>query len=97
MRLRISHPRAVPAGLAAVVLLLCSAFAAAETPAGGPGSRMPAVSPAADAPSPAVRRSRLRFRGNGPTCMCADGLGERDIRRAEAAARASTITPSTEP
>lgn len=97
MRPRISHPRAVPAVLAAVVLLLCSAFAAAEAPAGGPEAGMPAMSSAAEAPSPTVRRSRLRFRGNGPTCMCADGLGERDIRRAEAAARASTITPSTEP
>lgn len=43
------------------------------------------------------RGSRLKFR-NGPTCMCADGLSERDIRNAETPAvpQASPHTQSTD-
>ncbi len=43
-------------------------------------------------------KSRLRFRGNGPTCMCADGLREKDIRAAKPRSNdTDTQTQSTDP
>lgn len=42
-----------------------------------------------------ARSRRLRFR-NGPVCLCADGLSERDIQAAAAARNTRTNSPSTD-
>lgn len=41
------------------------------------------------------KKSRLRFRGDRPTCMCADGLTEKDIRTKQRSKNSDT--QSTDP
>jgi hypothetical protein len=82
------------AGLAAATL--SCGFAAAGQPPADAEPQMSAFSPAPEQAAKPAGRSRLRFRGNGPTCMCADGLSERDIRKAETAASPASPTQSTD-
>lgn len=87
----------IPAVLLGLALLLPVGFAtAAAAQAGEPEPQMSAVSPEAEPAAQPAKRSRLRFRGNGPTCMCADGLSERDIRKAETAKSTPPPTQSTD-
>ena len=73
----------ISAVLLGLALLLPGGFAIAQPGEAEP--QMSVVSPAPESAAQPAKRSRLRFRGNGPTCMCADGLSERDIRKAETA------------
>lgn len=84
----------ISAVLLGLALLLPGGFVWAQPGEAEP--QMSAVVPEAEPAVQTTKRSRLRFRGNGPTCMCADGLSERDIRKAETAKPNPSSTQSTD-
>lgn len=88
--------RRIAVSLLLVIGGVSSACAAdgAEEPAAVPQQSIVESAPSAS-PLAKTRSSRLRFR-NGPVCLCADGLSERDIREA-AAARNTNSSSSDHP
>ena len=95
----ITRRHRLASALLPIVLSLPLAAHAAQ--ADEPERQSPAAeADAADTQQPSLLKpkSRLRFRGNGPTCMCADGLREKDIRAAKPRSNdTDTQTQSTDP
>lgn len=84
---------------ALLLIALASPFAAQAAKTDEAEQQSPAAdADAADTQQQLLKpKSRLRFRGNGPTCMCADGLREKDIRAAKPRSNDDTETQSTDP